>query len=74
MKTEKLELAQGNASGMSLSRSGDNDDASVDDQVAAKQASRNLGDISQIEQHEGILVKQVQSLTPIIQKQILNNF
>ena len=40
--------------------------------VAGRQGS--LGDTSQIEMHEGILVKQVQSLTPIVQKQILNNF
>ena len=33
-----------------------------------------VGDISAIEMNEGILVQQVQSLTPIIQKQILNNF
>lgn len=46
--------------------SANEDDVPVDEQVATKQANKNLGDISLIEQHEGILVKQVQSLTPII--------
>lgn len=42
--------------------------------MGQKLVRQPVGDISAIEMNEGILVQQVQSLTPIIQKQILNNF
>ena len=51
----------------------DDDEVPMEGQVKATRQNP-VGDISQIEMSEGILVKQVQSLTPIIQKQILNNF
>jgi len=44
------------------------------DDVEEKKVRQVAGNLSSIELHEGILVKQVQSLTPIIQKQILSNF
>ena len=85
LKTEKLELAQGNSQSNNASaaiksqRSGNSlnqeeEDASVDNSATSKSIRQPVWDISAIEMNEGILVKQVQSLTPIIYKQILNNF
>ena len=76
LKTEKLELAQSAAlpTDQSVRRSNFSQD---DDDMAStseKKVPHPRSDISAIEMSEGILVKQVQSLTPIIQKQILNNF
>jgi len=86
LKTEKLELAQGTnrssdaqrasvksqRSGQSLTQEDEDASSALDSQT--KSVRQPLGDISAIEMNEGILVKQVQSLTPIIHKQILNNF
>ena len=80
LKTEKLELAQGTnrssdghrasvksqRSGQSLTQEDEDASNALDSQT--KSVRQPLGDISAIEMNEGILVKQVQSLTPIIHK------
>lgn len=81
LKTEKLQLAQGgnqgrgsNASAQLKNAAADGDSAIEEAKMGQKVVRQPVGDISAIEMNEGILVQQVQSLTPIIQKQILNNF
>ena len=62
IKQEKLEIAQ--------SSQAETDDGEVRDVQPQSQQK----DIKPLEIQEGILVRQIQSLTPIIQKQILFNF
>lgn len=56
LKTEKLELARGDRSSLKRQISGLSDDMG---DMEEKQVKQPLGDISAIEMHEGILVKQV---------------
>lgn len=72
--SRQLRAQRSNAS-MGNSNQDSYDETTLDGQIS-KPLRQYSGpaDIGKLELHEGILVKQVQSLTPIIQKQILNNF
>ena len=69
IKREKLSIAQQPADSTTVGRRAST--TSADDTII--QGSTDA-DLQQLEMQEGVLVKQIQGLTPIVQRQILANF